>query len=222
MVASSISFISISVSTVYASQRTAPSVAVPGHFSIARASQSASSPPATSVGARSQPLLTPCSSSQSPSSSSASLASIGPSLGALATRSTASSCSLTSPGSATGSIAPPASMASLCRMPAIRSRSAAVALTAAAAGLFSSWVSPADSEPRASSRSRSLTSRWLFSMPRKIPSSRWIAIGNHARTCTPHSSAGSWKIRMSVTASTVAPYVCWARSVLRYDWVAPK
>ena len=39
-------------------------------------------------------------------------------------------------------------------MPATRSRSDDVARTAAAAGLFSSWVRPADSEPSASSRSR--------------------------------------------------------------------
>jgi len=38
-----------------------------------------------------------------------------------------------------------------------------VALTAAAAGLFSSWVRPADSEPRASSRSRWLTA-WLAAL----------------------------------------------------------
>ena len=38
-----------------------------------------------------------------------------------------------------------------------RSRSASVARTAAAAGLLSSWVSPAESEPRASSRSRCST-----------------------------------------------------------------
>ena len=59
-------------------------------------SQSTSTPAATRVGAISQPPAMPWSSSQSPSSSSASLASIGESLGALATRSTASSCSSTS------------------------------------------------------------------------------------------------------------------------------
>ncbi len=44
-------------------------------------------------------------------------------------------------------------------MPATRSRSDDVARTAAAAGLFSSWVSPAESEPSASSRSRCATVR---------------------------------------------------------------
>ena len=106
--------------------------------------------------------------------------------------------------------------ASLCRIPATRSRSAAVARTAAAAGLFSSWVSPADSEPRASSRSRSLTSRWLFCMPRKMPVEQVHRhrepLAHHRRPTRPPAAG---RIRMSVTASTVAPYVCWARSVLR-------
>ena len=71
---------------------------------------------------------------------------------------------------------------SLCRIPATRSRSAAVARTAAAAGLFSSWVSPADSDPSASSRSRwPIDRRWLLRMPKNSPSSRCIAIGNHSR-----------------------------------------
>ena len=72
----------------------------------------------------------------------------------MATRSTAASCSAINGSSAITDILPAAIIASLCRMPATRFRSAAVALTAAEAGLFSSWVSPADSEPSASNRSR--------------------------------------------------------------------
>ena len=76
----------------------------------------------------------------------------------------------------------------LCRRPASPAcaasrrparRSAAVARTAAAAGLFSSWVRPADSAPSASSRSRCRRSRCAVRMPRNRPSSRCIAIGNH-------------------------------------------
>ena len=52
------------------------------------------------------------------------------------------------------SYVPTAIMPSLCRMPGHPLAQRAVARTAAAAGLFSSWVSPADSEPSASSRSR--------------------------------------------------------------------
>ena len=70
-------------------------------------------------------------------------------------------------------------MPSLCRIPATRSRSAAVALTAAAAGLFSSCVRPADSEPSASSRSRWPMTCWAFWKLKNSPSSRCSAIGNH-------------------------------------------
>ena len=52
------------------------------------------------------------------------------------------------------SYGPDAMIASLCRIPATRSRRVAVARVAAAAGLLSSCVSPADSDPSASSRSR--------------------------------------------------------------------
>ena len=97
-----------------------------------------------------------------------------------------------------------ASMASFCRIPATRSRSEDVARTAAAAGLFSSWVSPADSAPRASSRSRWPTTASLLRRPRNMPSSRWAAIGNHAVNCSPSSAAGRDKNSRSVTACTDA------------------
>ena len=65
-------------------------------------------------------------------------------------------------------------------MPATRSRSEPVARTAAAAGLFSSWASPADSDPSASSRSRWPIASWVFLVPKSSPSSRCTAIGNHS------------------------------------------
>ena len=93
---------------------------------------------------------------------------------------------------------------SLRRIPATRSRSAAVARTAAAAGLFSSWVRPADSDPRASSRSRWPTTRWVFWTPRNAPSSRWTAIGNQALIIPANLSASSTKNRdRSVTRTDV-------------------
>ncbi len=55
-----------------------------------------------------------------------------------------------------------------------------VARTAAAAGLLSSWVSPADSEPRASSRSRWAIVRCRAVNPWNSPLSRCWAIGNHS------------------------------------------
>ena len=86
-------------------------------------------------------------------------------------------------------------MPSLCRIPATRSRSAEVALTAAAAGLFSSWVRPADSEPRASSRSRWLTA-WLAALlPKNAPSSRWTASGNQSFISWAKQPASSTKKR---------------------------
>ena len=95
-------------------------------------------------------------------------------------------------------------MASLWCMARTRSRSADVARTAAAAGLLSSWVSPAVSEPRASSRSRWPTTALLFCMPRNRPSSRWTAIGNHSRTSAPKVGPGRASRRQSVTAEKVA------------------
>ena len=84
-----------------------------------------------------------------------------------------------------------------------RSRSDAVARTAAAAGLLSSWVSPAERRPSESSRSRCPTAAWLVRIPRVIPSSRCIAIGNHSRILAPKESASITQKRQSVTASTV-------------------
>jgi len=90
----------------------------------------------------------------------------------------------------------------LWRIPATRSRSAEVARRAAAAGLFSSWVRPADSEPSASSRSRWLTTCWKVRLPKNSPSSRCTAIGNQSRMICANSSAASTKKRDgSVTRS---------------------
>ncbi len=124
-----------------------------------------SNPPATKIGASSQPPLIPCSSSQSPSSSSRSEASSGDSGGACRTFLTNSSWAITSFFSCCPAILPEAIMASLCRMPSTRSRSATVARPAAAAGLLSSWVSPAESLPSASSRSRSPSSGVALAHP---------------------------------------------------------
>ena len=84
---------------------------------------------------------------------------------------------------------------SLCRISPTRSRSVAVARTAAAAGLLSSWVRPADNEPSASSRSRWPTTRWVFFEPKNSPSSRCTAIGNHSCMTAANESAGSTKNR---------------------------
>ncbi len=90
---------------------------------------------------------------------------------------------------------PPAIMPSLCRIPATRSRSAAVARTAAAAGLFSSWVRPADSEPSASSRSRCPVTCAQFLLPKNAPSSRCTAIGNHSFISSANAEASMTKNR---------------------------
>ena len=84
-------------------------------------------------------------------------------------------------------------MPSLWRIPATRSRSEDVARTAAAAGLLSSWVRPADSEPSASSRSRWPTTCWVFRVPKNSPSSRCTGIGNHSRISHAKSLAASTK-----------------------------
>lgn len=142
----------------------------------------------------------PWASSQSPSSSSRSAASSGLSEGALATRSAVRSWISMRPASASRENGPSAITASLCRIFATRSRSDEVARTAAAAGLFSSWVRPADSEPSASSRSRWPMARWVFLEPKNSPSSRCTAIGNHSRMTAAKVSAGSTKNRVgSVT-----------------------
>ncbi len=133
----------------------------------------------------------PWSSSHSPTASSRSEASIGLSSGALATRSTASSWSRIRVSSAAGSNRPLVTRRSLCRIPATRSRSVEVARTAAAAGLFSSWVRPADSEPSASSRSRWPTCCWMFLIPKNSPSSMCTAIGNQSRIIDANLSASS-------------------------------
>jgi hypothetical protein len=64
----------------------------------------------------------------------------------------------------------------------MRVRSSLTARTAAAAGLFSSCVSPAVIVPSAVSRCRlSMISR-AARPPYVMPSSRWKAIGNHSVT----------------------------------------
>ena len=94
-------------------------------------------------------------------------------------------------------------MASLCRIPATRSRSDSVARTAAAAGLLSSWVSPAESDPSASSRSRSPTALDVRCMPVYSPATRCIGIGNHSRSTSAHVEAGSASSVVSVQARSV-------------------
>ena len=107
---------------------------------------------------------------------------------------------------------PPAIMPSLWRIPATRSRNPAVARTAAAAGLFSSWVSPADSEPSASSRSRCPMACCVFLMPKNRPSSRCTAIGNQSFISSANTSASSTKNRHGSIAANEFWYVCVIRS----------
>ena len=134
-------------------------------------------------------------SSQSVIASSRSEASSGVSACAFGTRSAASSWSRISVTSLVRSQEPPAIMPSLCRIPATRSRSADVARTAAAAGLFSSWVRPADSEPSASSRSRCPIACAQSLLPKNAPSSRCTAIGNHSFISSANVPASSTKNR---------------------------
>jgi hypothetical protein len=77
-----------------------------------------------------------------------------------------------------------------------------VARTAAAAGLFSSWVRPADSRPSDSSRSRWPTIAWLARKPMVMPSSMCMAIGNHSRILSPNSTAPMTQKSLSVIATT--------------------
>ena len=75
----------------------------------------------------------------------------------------------------------------------------AAARAAAVAGLFSSWVRPAVTVPRATRRSRVLTVCWEPIPWMANPSSMWVAIGNHSRTAQPKSSADRTQKRQSVT-----------------------
>ena len=79
----------------------------------------------------------------------------------------------------------------LSRISANMSRSLELALMTEATGLFSSWVRPAVTVPRATSRSRVLTVCWDPIPWMANPSSMWVAIGNHSRTAQPKSSAES-------------------------------
>ena len=96
-----------------------------------------------------------------------------------------------------------------------------MARTAAAAGLFSSWVSPADNRPSDSSRSRCPMMAWLERKPMVRPSSRCIAIGNHSRNFSPNSSAPITQKSQSVTARTELQYGTSAMP-LTNDCVAPE
>ena len=101
-----------------------------------------------------------------------------------------------------------------------RSRSDAVARTAAAAGLLSSWVSPADRRPSDSSRSRWPTAAWLDRIPIVSPSSRCMAIGNQARIRSPISPASITQNRLSVIATRLFRYT--ASSLAMKACVAPE
>ena len=103
-------------------------------------------------------------------------------------------------------------MPSLCRIPATRSRSADVARTAAAAGLFSSCVRPADSEPRASSRSRWLTAWLPILLPKNAPSSRCTAVGNQVVIISAKQAASSTKKRDGTVTRSELLYTWGARS----------
>ena len=156
----------------------------------------------------SQASAIPWSLSQSATSSSRSDASIGDRSGparelASARAARSATASSLSPGSWLRTSRP-----SFSRISASISRSRALARSTAATGLFSSWVSPAVTEPRATSRSwRSIVSR--LSMPWvETPSSRCAAIGYHSLNARPSSAAGSSNSRQSVTARAVAGYTC--------------
>jgi len=87
--------------------------------------------------------------------------------------------------------------------------------------LFSSWVSPADSEPSASSRSRWLIACWIVLLPKNSPSSRCTAIGNQSLTIRAKSSAASTKNRERSVTRIELGYSCGTRSP-RYAWKAPE
>src|SRR6266702_5763335 len=132
----------------------------------------------------------------------------------------ARSCSLIRVSRVARWYGPAAMVPSLRRIPATRSRNAEVARTAAAAGLFSSWVRPADSEPSASSRSRWPITRCAFWAPKNSPSSRCMAIGNHSRISCANLAAPSTKKRDGSVARSEPVYSCGVRSS-RYAWNAP-
>ena len=102
--------------------------------------------------------------------------------------------------SAASSRWPAARAASFSRILDTRCCSTEVARTAAAAGLFSSWVRPADSEPSASSRSRWAMLRCRVVKPWNRPVSRCWAIGNQSRMTSRSTVASiSKKCEVSVT-----------------------
>ena len=97
---------------------------------------------------------------------------------------------------------PWASAASLWRIVASRCRNVSAARLAAAAGLFNSWVSPADSLPRASSRSRFPTKALVLDNPTNRPCSRCTAIGYQRWNTSRNSRLGSAKTVPSLSART--------------------
>ena len=169
-------------------------------------SQSTPRPAATNVGATSHPLAMSWSVSQSATSSSRSETSIGDRLGAARRLASARAARSATASSLSTGRSLCTSRPSFSRISASISRSRALARTTAATGLFSSWVRPAVTEPRATSRScRSIVSR--VSMPWVVrPWRRWAGIGYHSLNAWPNSAAGSSSSRQSFTARAVAGY----------------
>lgn len=69
-----------------------------------------------------------------------------------------------------------------------------------------------DNEPSASSRSRCPMARWVFFEPKKSPSSRWAAIGNHSRMMSANDCAGRTKNRVGSVTRMEFWYTCGTRS----------
>lgn len=65
-----------------------------------------------------------------------------------------------------------------------------------------------DNDPSASSRSRWPTARWVFFEPKKRPSSRCAAIGNHSCMMSANDCAGSTKNRVGSVTRIELVYVC--------------
>jgi hypothetical protein len=142
------------------------------------------------------------------------------SLGAAATRCAASSWNLMSVCRAASSRWPDARAASFSRIFDTRCCKVAVARTAAAAGLLSSWVSPADSDPSARSRSRCAVVRCRLVNPWNSPVSRCCAIGNHSYMMSRRTDASiSKKVDGSVTRTEVS--YTWGTRSPRYAVQAP-
>jgi hypothetical protein len=145
----------------------------------------------------------PCSSIQSPSSSSRSAACIAVSLGALAARSMTSSWSSTSASSRSGSTLP---------RPACRACAASRRPAGAAPGGPDGGRGRVVQLVHQPGRQRAEREQPLPLADRRLgvahaqarPSSRWIAIGNHSPNRSPNSAAGREKNSVSVTECTEA------------------